>query len=88
MTVLAAVVGFIHPLVGFDNPALVRVVTALHGGRYARHQTTYDLRRLNRQGRILRLPGHHRYQLTPPGRRVALLSTKVYGRVLAPVWPS
>ncbi|WP_211187999.1 hypothetical protein, partial [Mycobacterium pseudokansasii] len=30
------------------------------------------------------LPGHHRYQLTPLGRRVAVLFTKVYGRVLAP----
>jgi hypothetical protein len=27
---------------------------------------------------------HHRYQLTPLGRRVAVLFTKVYGRVLAP----
>ena len=33
---------------------------------------------------IVRLPGHHRYQLTPMGRRVAVLFTKVYGRVLAP----
>ena len=31
-----------------------------------------------------RLPSHHRYQLTPLGRRVAVLFTKVYGRVLAP----
>nr|VTP02551.1 hypothetical protein BIN_B_04572 [Mycobacterium riyadhense] len=30
------------------------------------------------------LPGHHRYQLIPLGRRVAVLFTKVYGRVLAP----
>ncbi len=33
---------------------------------------------------IVRLPGRHRYQLTPLGRRVAVLFTKVYGRVLAP----
>ena len=32
----------------------------------------------------MRLPGHHRYQLTPLGRRVAVLFTKTYGRVLAP----
>ncbi|WP_143051398.1 hypothetical protein [Rhodococcus koreensis] len=30
------------------------------------------------------MPGRHRYQLTPLGRRVAVLFTKVYGRVLAP----
>jgi predicted MarR family transcription regulator len=50
------------------------------GGR----QATYDLRRLKRKGLIARLPGHHRYQLTPLGHRVAVLFTKVYGRVLAP----
>ena len=31
-----------------------------------------------------RLPHANRYQLTPPGRRVAVLFTKTYGRVLAP----
>jgi hypothetical protein len=30
------------------------------------------------------VPGSHRYQLTPLGRRVAVLFTKAYGRVLAP----
>ena len=51
---------------------------------YTSRQATYDLRRLRRKGLIVRLPGHHRYQLTPLGRRVAVLFTKVYGRVLAP----
>lgn len=32
----------------------------------------------------MRLPGRHRYQLTPLGRHVAVLFTKAYGRVLAP----
>ena len=84
MAVLAAVVGFTHLLAGFDNPALVRAVTTLLGCPYTRRQATYDLRRLKRKGLIVRLPGHHRYQLTPLGRRVAVLFTKVYGRVLAP----
>ena len=50
------------------------------------HQPPGHLRpaRLKRKGLIVRLPGHHRYQLTPLGRRVAVLFTKVYGRVLAP----
>jgi len=82
--VLAGVVGFTHLLAGFDNPALVRVVTALLGCPYTSRQATYDLRRLKRKGLIVRLPGHHRHQLTPLGRRVAVLFTKVYGRVLAP----
>ncbi|WP_425293753.1 arabinosyltransferase C-terminal domain-containing protein [Mycobacterium pseudokansasii] len=82
--VMAVVVGFTHLLAGFDNPALVRVVSALLGCPYTSRQATYDLRRLKRKGLIVRLPGHHRYQLTALGRRVAVLFTKVYGRVLAP----
>ena len=35
-------------------------------------------------GLIVRLPGHHRYQLTEFGRSVAVLFTKAYGRVLTP----
>jgi hypothetical protein len=84
MAVLSAIVGFTHLLAGFDNPALVRAVTTLLGRPYTSHQATYDLRRLKRKRLIVRLPGHHRYQLTPLGRRVAVLFTKVYGRVLAP----
>ena len=52
--------------------------------RYTSRQATDDLRRLTRKGLIVRLPGRHRYQLTPLGRRVAVLFTKVYERVLAP----
>ena len=36
----------------------------------------------------MRLPGHHRYQLTPLGRRVAVLFTKTYGRVSHQAWPT
>jgi hypothetical protein len=84
MAVMAAIVGFTHLLAGFDNPALVRLVGALLDQPYTRRQATYDLRRLKRKGLIVRLPGHHRYQLTPLGRRVAVLFTKTYGRVQAP----
>ena len=84
MALLTAIIGFTHVLAGFDNPSLVRAVTALLGRSYTSRQATYDLRRLKRKGLIVRLPGHHRYQLTPLGRRVAVLFTKVYGRVLAP----
>ena len=84
MAVLAAIVGFTHLLAGFDNPTLVSAVTTVLGRPYTSRQATYDLRRLKRKGLIVRLSGHHRYQLTPLGRRVAVLFTKVYGRVLAP----
>ena len=59
-------------------------VTALLGCSYTSRQATYDLRRLKRKGLIVRLSGHRRYQLTPLGRRVAVLFTKVYGRVISP----
>ena len=51
---------------------------------YTARQATYDLRRLRRKGLITRLPRSQRYQLTPLGRRVAVLFTKAHGRVLAP----
>ncbi len=84
MAVLAALVGFTHLLAGFGNPTLVHRVSTLLDGPYTSRHATYDLRRLKRKGLIVRLPGRHRYQLTPLGRRVAILFTKAYGRVLAP----
>ena len=74
---MAAVVGCTHLLAGFDNPALVRAASTLLGCPYTSRQATYALRRLKRIGLIVRLPGRHRYQLTPLGRRVAVLFTKV-----------
>jgi hypothetical protein len=84
MAVLAASVGFVHLLTGFDNAALTSRVAALLNQPYTSRQATYDLRRLRRKGLIVRLPGHHRYQLTDVGRAVAVLFTKAYGRVLTP----
>ena len=84
MAVMAAIVGFTHLLAGYDNPTLTRLVGTLLDQPYTSRQATYDLRRLKRKELIVRLPGRHRYQLTPLGRRVAVLFTKTYGRVLAP----
>src|SRR5246500_2374950 len=84
MAVMPAIVGFTHLIAGFDNPALAHLVATLLDRPYTSRQATYDLRRLKRKGLIVRLSGHHRYQLTPLGRRVAVLFTKAYGRVLAP----
>jgi predicted MarR family transcription regulator len=84
VAVLAAIVGFTHLLAGFDNPTLVRLVATLLDRPYTNRQATYDLRRLKRKGLITRIPGRHRYQVTPLGRRVAVLFTKAYARVLTP----
>ena len=84
VAVMAAIAGFTHLLAGFDNPTLVRLTGTLLDAPYTSRQATYDLRRLKRKGLIIRIPGRQRYQVTPLGRRVAVLFTKAYGRVLTP----
>ncbi len=84
MAVLAALVGFCHVVAGFTNGQLVGRVGALLQAPYTGRQATYDLRRLKRKGLIVRISRAHHYQLTSLGRRVAVLFTKTYGRVLAP----
>ena len=84
MAVLAALVGFCHLVAGFTNGQLVERAGALLEAPYTSRQATYDLRRLKRKGLIGKLRCAHHYQLTALGRRVAVLFTKTYGRVLAP----
>lgn len=84
MAVMAAIVGFSHLVAGFDNRQLTALVATLLDVPYTSRQATYDLRRLSRKRLIQRLPHSHRYQLTPLGRRVAVLFTKAHGRVLTP----
>ena len=84
MAVLSALVGFGYLLAGFVNRQLVERVGALLQTPYGCRQATYDLRRLRRKGLIEKFPQSHRYRLTRLGRRVAVLFTKAYGRVLAP----
>ncbi len=85
MAILAALVGFCNVVVGFKNAELVaRIGALLADTPYSSRQATYDLRRLKRKGLIVKIPRSHRYQLTDLGRRVAVLFTKTYGRVLAP----
>jgi hypothetical protein len=84
MAVLGSVVGFCHIVDGFTNHGLVNQVRALGHTPYTNRQATYDLRRLKRKGLITKVATKRRYQLTPVGRRVAVLFTKTYGRVLAP----
>jgi hypothetical protein len=80
----AALVGFCFLLTGFTNGQLVQRVSALLNAPYTARQATYDLRRLKRKGLIRRIANKNRYELTLPGRRVAVLFTKAYDRVLAP----
>ncbi len=84
MALMAAVVGFPHLMAGFNNRQLTEIVATLLDEPYTSRQATYDLRRLKRKELIERLPHTNRYQLTPLGRRVAVLFTKAHGRVLAP----
>lgn len=72
----------VHP---FRNRDLRAIVEKLRGP-YTANQMTYDLRRLRQRGLINRLPGTHRYLLTPAGLRVAFLFTKLYQRILKPAW--
>jgi hypothetical protein len=88
MALMAAIVGFAHLLTGFDNKTLTGLMSTLLDEPYTPRQATYDLRRLRRKQLIQRLPGTHRYQLTPQGRAVAVLFTKTYRRVLAPALTS
>jgi hypothetical protein len=81
---MAAIVGFCHLVAGFDNKTLTALMGNLLDTGYTNRQATYDLRRLRRKQLIQRLPHSNRYQLTPLGRRVAVMFTKAHGRVLAP----
>jgi hypothetical protein len=53
--------------------------SALTAGRM-----TYQLRRLRLHGLIARVPGTHRYRVTPRGLRLALFFTRVHARLFRP----
>ena len=84
MALLAALAGHCHLVAGFTNAQLTERVSALLDAPYTSRQATYDLRRLRRKGLITRRPHTQRYDLTDVGRRVTVLFTKTYGRVLTP----
>ncbi len=84
VAILATIVGFCYLMDGFTNGQLTTSVRALRSAPYTSRQATYDLRRLKRKGLIQKIKHTHRYQLTSLGRRVAVLFTKTYSRVLTP----
>ena len=84
MAVLGSLITFCHIAAGFTNGQLVSHVCALGETSYTKRQATYDLRRLKRKGLVEKQQKSRRYQLTALGRRVAMLFTKTYCRVLTP----
>lgn len=82
---LAALVCFTHVMGGLTNRGLRQLMASLLDQPYTHRQATYDLRRLRRKGFIERVPGQHRYHVTPRGRAIAVFLTKVSARVVVPV---
>ena len=67
-----------------DLRALVVDLLGVTNQDYTVSQMTYDLRRLRLKGLIFRPPKTHRYFLTPYGRKVAGLFTRLEARVFRP----
>lgn len=84
MAVLGSLVTFHHLVAGFNNAGFVAQVSKLIQDNYTSRQATYDLRRLRRKGLINRSGNKRWYEVTELGRRVGVLFTKTYQRVLAP----
>jgi hypothetical protein len=81
--ILSSLCAFSHLLEGTSNRSLRTLVAPLLPG-YSSRQAGYDLRRLRLNGLLIRVPGTHRYQLTPEGRRLAVFLTKTYTRIVLP----
>lgn len=86
MALLHALCGFFHLPGGFRNQELRHRVARLvdESSPYSLGRMTYDLRRLSLNGIVERIGRSRTYMVTPRGRRVALLFTKAYIRVLRP----
>jgi len=83
----AVVAAFGRLPLGFTNAELRRIVAALLSltpEEYPAPRMTYDLGRLVGHGILERLPGTHRYRLSPYGLRVAAFCTKFHDRLLDP----
>src|SRR5215210_5007588 len=84
LALLAALLLFVHLPRGLSHRTLRQQVATALGvdlTAYTSGQMTYDLRRLRLKGLLWRVPGSHRYLVTPYGYRVALLLTKLDARV-------
>lgn len=84
VALFASLASFTHIVSGFTNQSLRELVATHIDQPYSARQMTYDLRRLARKGFIARIPGTHRYCLTPEGRRLSMFFAKVYVRIVTP----
>ncbi len=80
---LASLCSYSHLLDGLSNASLRELVAARLPG-YTPRQMTYDLRRLRRNGFLVRIERSNRYRLTHDGRRLAVFFAKTYARVVTP----
>jgi hypothetical protein len=80
---LASLCCYSHLLDGVTNRSLRNLVAGFLPG-YTPRQMTYDLRRLRRNGFLVRIEGSNRYRLTREGRRLAAFFAKTYARVITP----
>ena len=80
---LSSLCAFPHLLDGVTNRSLHQLVAGFLPG-YTPRQMTYDLRRLRRNGFVVRLERSNRYRLTAEGRRLAVFFAKTYARVVTP----
>lgn len=84
MALLAALASFAHLVGGLTNAGLCQLMRALLDPGYSARKATYDLRRLRRKGFIERVRGTNTYRVTPHGRQIACLFTKLAARVVVP----
>ena len=80
---LTSLCSFSHLLEGVTNHSLRELVAGLLPG-YLPRQMTYDLRRLRRNGFLVRIERSNRYRLTAEGRRLAFFFAKTYTLVVTP----
>lgn len=80
---LASLCTFTHPFERVSNRSLRELVACLLPG-YTARQITSDLRRLRRNGFLVRVDRSNRYRLTADGRRLAVFFAKTYARLVTP----
>lgn len=84
VALFGALCSFEHIFSGLNNPSLRAIMQGLFDPDYTPGRATYDLRRLRLKGFIERIPGTHRYRVTPYGRQMATFFTRLVTRVVVP----
>ncbi len=84
MALFAGMASFSNLVGGLTNAGLRSAIASLLDRPYTQAQASYDLARLKRKGLIERVPGRNRYRVTPQGRAIACLFTRIATRVFLP----